>query len=227
MWSYIIDGLLILIILICAIIGIAKGLFDSLISLVGTGLALAISVFTAKYVSNFINKIFNFEDFILKKLYETDITNGTILDGFENVEIAKFCVWICSIVIMFLIIRLAIRILARFFESVTKASPTISGMNRVLGMVFGIIKGGVIVIASLALCSLVTQVPNIGTKVYDAINSTKITSGVYKYVDEFVEKNLTKDKIQEIVDKIVSDNKPSQDQGSNTGNSETLTITNN
>ena len=113
---------------------------------------------------------------------------------------------------MFIIIKLAIFILAKFFDSVTKASPTISGVNRVLGMVFGFVKGAVFALSLLALCSLVSQVPGFGTTVHEKVSDTTITSGIYKYVDEFVEKNLTKDKVQEIIDKIVSEVKPSNSE---------------
>ena len=43
---------------------------DSILGLISTGLALAISVFTAKYVANIINKLFNFEGFIVKQIKE-------------------------------------------------------------------------------------------------------------------------------------------------------------
>ena len=207
MWSYIIDGLLILILVICTIVGIVKGLFDSLLSLIGTGLALVISVFVGKYVANFINKIFDFEELILKKLDGASEEGVISIFGtpLQNSDVAKFCVWICSVVIVFLIIKLVIYILAKIFESVTKSSPTLSGINRVLGMVFGLCKGAVIVVALLALCSLLSQVPIIGTPIYNNITKTKITNGVFKFVDDFVEKNLTEDKIKDIVEKIVSE----------------------
>ena len=57
MWSYIIDGVLILILVISTIVGIVKGFFDSLLSLLGTGVAFAVAIFTAKHVSGFLNKI--------------------------------------------------------------------------------------------------------------------------------------------------------------------------
>lgn len=209
MWSYIIDGILIAIIVISAIVGIAKGFFDSLLSLIGTGVALVVSVLVAKHVSNWINKIFGLENFILEKL--DGANEGSISffgDKFTltNSEVAKFCVWILTVVIVFLIIKLAIYILAKIFESVTKNSPTLSGLNRLFGMVFGIAKGGVVVVALLALCSMLVQVPIIGTTISDKIGETKITNWAYKYVDDFVETQLTEEKIDEIVAKIVSEN---------------------
>lgn len=222
LWNYIIDGLLILIILASMIIGIVKGLFDSILSLVGTGLALVIAIFTAKHLANFINKIFNFEDIILQKLDGGEGGAIEFFNGkfkFDNVEIAKFVVWIISLVIIFIVIKLAIFILSKIFESITKNSPALSGINRVLGMVFGMVKGGVIVIAMLAVCSLLSQVPTIGTPIYEKIANTKITSGVFKWVDEFIENNVTEDTVRDIVDRIISDNKPSDNAGGESGES--------
>ena len=211
MWSYIIDGILIAVIVISTIIGIVKGLFDSILSLIGTGIALGVSVFTAKYVSGFLNKIINIEQFVLDKL---DASNEGFVEFFggkfqySNVEVAKFAVWIFTVIILFLIIKLALFILAKIFESVVKNNPTLSGINRVLGMLFGIIKGGAYVAIALAACSLFAQVPVIGSTITDKIGETKITSAVYKYVDDFVETQLTKEKIDGIIDKIVTENIP-------------------
>ncbi|MBQ7351325.1 MAG: CvpA family protein [Clostridia bacterium] len=209
MWSYIIDGLLILILIVCTIVGIAKGLFDSILGLISTGLALVISAFTAKYIANLINKLFNFEDFILKKLDGKELS--IFGHAYTPSDIAKFCVWICSLVIMFLLIKFVIFILAKVFESVTKTSPTISGVNRVLGMVFGLAKGCVIVVSLLALCSIITNVPAIGAPVYEKISDTKITNSVFKFVDEFVEKNINHDTIQDIIDRIKSESSSKDD----------------
>lgn len=223
MWSYIIDGVLILILVISTIVGIVKGFFDSLLSLLGTGLSFAIAVFTAKYVSPFFNRILGIEEFILNKL---DATNEGTVEFFgtrTNAEVAKFCTWIVTVIVMFLIIKLAIFILAKIFESVTKNSPTLSGINRVFGMLFGLAKGGVWVAVILALCSAVSQVPVIGTTITNKIAETKVTSFVYKYVDDFVDNQLTQEKIDEIISKLAgestgnNDSTPSDGGGADSG----------
>lgn len=222
MWSYVIDGVLILLLIVSIIIGISKGLIDSILSLVGTGIALLASVFLSKHVANLINKIFNFEDFVLNHLDGAEEGSMKIFGVIElnNVEVAKFAVWIASVVILFIIIKLAIYIVAKMFEAVIKSSPTVSGINRVLGMIFGAIKGGVMVLISLALCTLLCQLPFIGKPVYDAIQDTKITKGIYNVVEDFVENNLTQEKIEDIIDKIVSDNEVPEDNGEGSGESE-------
>lgn len=216
MWSYIIDGILILLVVISVIVGISKGLLDSILSLVGTGLALLASVFLSKHVANFVNQIFNFEDFVLKHLDGAETGSMKIFGVIElsNVEVAKFAVWIASVVIVFILIKLVIHILSKMFEAVVNSSPTVSGINRVLGMVFGLIKGGVMALVALALCTLICQLPLIGNPVYNAIQDTKLTKGVYNVVEDFVETKLTKENIQEIIDKIISDNETPADTGS-------------
>lgn len=219
MWSYIIDGVVIAIIVISAIVGIIKGFFDSLLSLLGTGIALAVAVFCAKHVSNWVNQIFNLEELILTKLDESNAEGVISFFGdkftLSNSEVAKFCVWLITVVALFLIVKFAIFILAKIFESVTKNSPAISGINRLFGCIFGIAKGGVIVVSLLALSSALVQVPLIGNTINDKIAETKVTSWAYKYVDDFVEKNLTKEKIDEIVDKIISETSDTTSEGEN------------
>ena len=215
MWSYIIDGILILIIVISAIIGIAKGLFDSILSLIGTGIALTVSVLTAKHVSSWLNKLINIEQFVLDKLDASNEGSVEFFNGkfsYPNEQVAKFCVWIATVVVIFFIIKLAILLLSKLFEKVTQNSPTVSGINRLLGLVFGAVKGAVTVCLALALCSIVAQVPLIGSTITDKIAETKVTSFAYKYVDDFVEKQLTKEKIDEIVNKIVTENTPTNSE---------------
>lgn len=203
MWNIIIDVVLVLIIVGCAIAGIVKGFFDSILGLISTGLALALSVFLAKYVANFINKIFDFETFVMNKLGDDFKIFGM---SFNKSDVAKFVVWILSLVIVFIVIKLVILILSKVFSSITKNSPTISGLNRVLGMVFGLVRGCVIVVAGLAVCSLLAGT-SFGRPISDKIADTKITNGVFKFVDEFVQKNINADTIKDIIDRIEGDSK--------------------
>ncbi len=229
MWGYIIDGVLIAIIVISAIVGIVKGLIDSVLSLFGTGIAVVAGVFGAKYLSNFVNKIFGLDSFILGKLDGGAEGTFTLFGGeFSNVEVAKFCVWIVTVVIVFLIVKLAIFILAKIFESVTQNNPKLSGINRVLGMLFGILKGGVVSVGLVAIASLLSEIPGLGSIITDKIDETKITAFAYKYVDEYIDENLTAEKVQEIVDKIVSeldDDDDSDDTSTDDGSTESGTDT--
>lgn len=211
MWGFIIDGVLIAIIVVSLIIGICKGLIDSVLGLLGTAIAVVAGVFGAKFLSNFVNRIFNLETFVLGKLEGGAEGTAKFFGGeFSNIDIAKFCVWVLTVVIIFLIVKLAIFILAKIFESVVANSPRLTGINRVLGMLFGTVKGLIVALGIVAIGSLVSEVPGIGKLVTDKIAETKVTSFAYKYVDEFVDENVTSEKVQEIVDKIVSEAESSE-----------------
>ena len=204
MWSYIIDGLIIAIILICAIFGIVKGLFNSVLGLISTGVALAVSVFTAKYVSGFLNSTFNLESLFLGKL----TTGGDTLTLFGQTlpasDVAKFCVWILTVILIFAIIKLVIYILSKLFEKITKNSPTMSKLNRILGLVFGILKGAATCIVILVVVSLFSEVPVVGKSISDGIANTKIANVVYEYVDDFVDQQLTTESVNDIISKMTS-----------------------
>lgn len=208
MWSLIIDGIVIGIIVVCAIIGIVKGFVDSLLGLIGTALAAVAGVFTAKYVSAWINSLFDLEDKILNSL-DGGVEGTFKIFGaeFSNPEVARFAVWLIAVVAVFLLVKLVLLILSKMFEKVTQNKPVISGINRALGAIFGIVKGGVMVAVSLALCSALSQLPIIGSTISDKIADTKVTSFAYKYVDEFVENQLT----QENITKLISQMTPGED----------------
>ena len=206
MWGLIIDGILIAIIVISAIIGVVKGFFDSLLGLISTGLSLVVAIFCSKFVAKWINSLFSLEDKILDKLDGGEAGTFKIFGAeFTNPEIAKFCVWIITAIALFLLTKLVIFILSKVFEKVTQNKPVISGINRVLGLVFGIVKGGVLAVILIALCSAAAQLPIIGNTISDKIGETKITSFAYKYVDEFVENQLTKENIDNLISKMVKD----------------------
>lgn len=206
MWGLIIDGILIAIIVISAIIGIVKGLFDSLLGLISTALSLGVAVFCSKFVAKWINSLFNLEDKILDKLDGGEAGTFKIFGSeFSNPEIAKFCVWIITAIALFLLVKLVIFILSKVFEKVTQNKPVISGINRALGLVFGIVKGAVVAVILLALLSAGAQLPIIGNTISDKIAETKVTSFAYKYVDEFVENQLTKENIDNLISKMVKD----------------------
>lgn len=225
MWKYIIDGIIIAIIVIFALIGVAKGFFDGVLGLLGTGISLLGAVFLAKYVADFVNKIFNFEEKLLVEIYkakpEGTVTffGGTL--SFSNEKVAKFAVWLITLIILFLVFKLAIFILAKIFESVTKSSPTISGLNRLFGMVFGILQGGAIVAVLLALTCLVSQVPIVGTTITDKIGETTIAKWSYNYVEDFCEKNLTQEKVNDIVSRITSQTSSNTEENNNEESTET------
>ena len=211
MWGTIIDVVFIAIIVVSAIIGIVKGFFDSILGLIGTTVAGIAGIFLAKYIAPIVNNIFGLENFLLNKInLPEDFT--FFGSAFTNEELAKFGVWIITVFATFLIIKFAIFILGKIFESVTKNSPAITGINRVLGMLLGVIKGTITAALLLAIASLLGKA-GIAPVIEDKIAETKVCSFADKYVDEFMEDYLTKEKVQGLIDRIITESKNTTDTG--------------
>lgn len=200
MW---VDIVFFVIIAIFALIGLWKGLFDSLLSLISTGVCLAVAVWLAKPCASFINNTIKLD---VPKLFDGLIGKFSNEASFEffgmtfaRGEIAGFLSMIFAGLIVFVLLRLGIYLLAKLFDSITANSTALSGLNRVFGLFFGILKGGVIVLVTLAICTVFARFTNIETH----IKKSTVTNWVYNYVDDFTEKQFKDLDMQEIIQDLV------------------------
>lgn len=200
MW---VDIVFFAIIILFAVIGIWKGLFESILSLISTAVCVAVAVYLAKPCASFINNTIKLDT---PKMFDGLIGKFTKETSFEYFgmtftrgEIAGFLSMIFAGLVVFILLKLAIYLLAKLFDSISKKDSVLSGLNRVLGMLFGIIKGGVIVIVSLAICTVFARF----TKVEDYIKKSTVTNWVYNYVDDFAEKQLKDIDIQQVIQDVI------------------------
>lgn len=200
MW---VDIVFFAIIIIFALIGLWKGLFESLISLISTAVCVAVAVYLAKPCASFINNTIGLDT---PKMFDGLIGKFSQKQSFElfgmtfkRGEIAGFLSMIFAGIVVFILLKLAIYLLAKIFDSITNGNTVLNGLNRVLGMLFGIIKGGVIVIVTLAICTVFARF----TKVETYIKQSTVTNWVYNYVDDFTEKQLKDVDIQEIIKDVI------------------------
>lgn len=207
MW---IDVVFWILIALFAIIGLSQGLFDSILSLLGTGLAVVAGVFLAKPAAGFLNKIINIPAFF-EKLLNKAFENTENIEIWENVfskkDMAAFLSLVFAGFVVFVLIKLAIWLLAKLFESVSSKSTIASGLNKLFGLIFGLVKGGFIVCVLLAVCSILTGTQIFGNTIDNAIDNSTTTKWVYNYIDKFTEDSLKKVDIKEFLqDLITQDN---------------------
>lgn len=189
-----IDIVFIAIIAISAIVGLAKGLFESILSLFGTALSLFVAIYASKPFAEFIGKFVDLNSVLTNllvgdgKLIPTDGLDILTLH-YSAEQVVEYAAVLAAILVMFVLIKLVIWLLSRLFDSATKNNSALSGLNRLLGFVFGIAKGGLFVAIALAATSLVSSFA-FGAQIQTAINDTQIVSYVYNYVDEFTQTQL-------------------------------------
>lgn len=212
MW---LDIVLIAVIVVFAIIGIAKGFVDSVLSIFSTLVSLVIAYFLAKYVASFLNSICKMNELFAKMLGSWGVTEEG-LAGFSREKIASLITFLVSMLIVWLLIKLAIFLLSKLFESVTANSSALSGLNRALGFLFGAVKGALFVCIALGVVSLCSsfglEKPENWIKEH-----TTVTAAVYKYLDPWVTDNVA-GMVKDWADKITGEEStPEEGEGEGSG----------
>ena len=87
---------------------------------------------------------------------------------------------IIATVAVFILLKIAVLLLSKLFDAITK-NRAISGIDRTLGLIFGLAKGALIVCIVLAVAYLVAN-----NTVQGWIDNSTVTRWVYKYVTEFI-----------------------------------------
>ncbi len=208
-----IDIVFIAIIAIFAVIGLAKGFFDSILGLITSVGALFIAIWAAKPTASFIRKIANIDKWFDSFLEKTaGVGESTTFFGheFARGEVASFLTVVAAVIIVFFLIKASVWLLAKLFESATLSSSALSGMNRLFGLAFGAAKGFFIICVVLAAVSILSWIQPLGESINNHLNNTSITKFVYGKVDEFVEGKLSNDTLKEIIDS--STDAPSEDE---------------
>ena len=198
-----IDVIFAVIIVVYALIGLSKGFFESVLRLVSTGASVGLAVWLARPLSTLVNKILPLIKWYEKALESQPETIQIFGYQFTHSQAAAFLSIVTTGIVIFLLVKIIIWILAKLFDNATKNNSALSGINRVLGLLFGLGKGAVIVGSLLGTVSLLSSIPML-EKVGDAVRSTKVTGWVYNYVDDFIEKTLSNINLSEIVNNIIN-----------------------
>lgn len=177
------------ILIVFAIIGIVKGFFDSILSLISTGLSFAIAIVLAKPATSFLGKIFPIPEMFNGMLKQDSYQ--LFGQSFQKAEVATFLTVLLCIFIVFAAIRIGIWLLARLFASTVEKTTIGSGLNKVLGGLFGLAKGFIITVIILVACTFLTRISAFDG-LEDKLQASTCTRFVYNYVSDTTEKVMEK-----------------------------------
>lgn len=90
---------------------------------------------------------------------------------------------VISAIILFFLIKFGIFLLGKLFDAITKGHA-ISGLDRVLGAVMGLIKGAFIVFVGLSVIYTLSSLPFISSWFDPMIAKSPVSSTLYKYIQE-------------------------------------------
>lgn len=97
-------------------------------------------------------------------------------------SMGNFAAMVFTVIVMFILIRIAVLILSKIFDAITKKSA-LSGLDRLLGGVFGFCKGALMVTVILSIMYTISPIfPQIDGWIQDS----SFTNWLYSYVNELV-----------------------------------------
>lgn len=104
--------------------------------------------------------------------------------------------------VLFILIRIAVAILAKLFDAISK-SHAFGGLDHLLGAVIGAAKGAIFLGAILCVAFLIIQIPVVGDFITGYIEQTTFLKWGYGYIQQFMNWVGTKVDIGAIIDSII------------------------
>ncbi|MBP5651097.1 MAG: CvpA family protein, partial [Clostridia bacterium] len=168
-----IDAILIAVIVIYALIGLSKGFFESVLRLISTAVAVGLAVWLARPASTLVNSVLDLVKWYEKALSSQPDPLNIFGQQLTHAQAAGFLSIVTTGIVIFVLVKIIIWILAKIFDSSTKNNTALSGLNRLLGLAFGLAKACVIIAAALGTISMLSSLPAM-QKAEEAIQGTKV-----------------------------------------------------
>lgn len=120
---------------------------------------------------------------------KVDFTSEATVADVAGAGIAHVCVIAISALLLFIVIKIVLAILGKLFDNIAR-TKVLGGLNRVLGFVFGLVKGACIVIIINIVAVALSLIPMVNNTVIKPVlqENTKIESFVYEKTDEVIGK---------------------------------------
>lgn len=189
-----IDIIFLIFIGLFALVGLWKGLVDSVVSLFSSLFSVALAIFLGTYVADFVRKLVDIDgylDSLLTDVFKITQENIEFLGmTVARVKIANYLATILIIVLTYIVLMFAISIIKKILGSLTESSSLLKSLNRLLGMVFGALKGLFIVCCLFAVLTMVSFVEPLRVKFEPTIQESKYVSVIYEKTNQFIEDKL-------------------------------------
>lgn len=195
----ILDIIVIGIIVVSTIIGYKKGLINVIFNLCAFLIALIITIFLYRPITNFVIENTEFDNKIENMIIEKGVTNedettteDSVIDKYisqsitntkndivrsSSTIVAEKIIGIFIAIILFIAIRIILIFVKALINGIASL-PIIKQLNEIGGLAYGILMGFVIVYVFLAISFLIISVNNTGT-IANAINTSIITRILY------------------------------------------------
>ena len=108
-------------------------------------------------------------------------------------RVAAILAIVIAAVVMFILLKVAILLLARLFNALSK-NKAVSGLDKVVGLLFGLLKGALIVSLTLGIFYLIAN-----ETVNGWIEGSVVTKWIYNYICQFIEWAVHKFNLPDVI----------------------------
>ena len=110
-----------------------------------------------------------------------EFTNDVDVVNYLGAQVARIAAIVIATIVMFVLLRIAVKLLAKLFDALSK-NKAVSGLDRAIGLTFGLLKGAIIVCLTLGIFYLIAN-----QTVNGWIEGSVVTKWMYNYICQFIE----------------------------------------
>ena len=113
-----------------------------------------------------------------------DMSSSETIGSVIGSSLGHICTIILSGILVFVVLKIAVFLLTKFFDSLTK-TKILGGLDRVLGLILGLIKGTLIVAVVNVIAVALSLIPAVNKTITPVIqDNTNVERFVYNTTDE-------------------------------------------
>ena len=148
-------------------------------------------------------------DGISKTIVKSFIVNENTYESASSLaneigsKLAFIILMIIVAIVLFILIKIAIKILAKIFDAITKKSA-ISGLDRVLGGLVGLIKGCLFVFVVLSILYAMDSLPFINSWFDPLVNKSGLTLQIYNMIQDLFAFIVSKGDFPAMISSVVN-----------------------
>lgn len=169
--------------------GLIGGKISSALSGVHEFFGRSVSAFEGK--QNIINSIPTNINGLLQQLTKVVFSNSKVnpessetVAAIMGTSLGHISMVIISGILVFIVLKIALALLSKLFDNIAR-TKVLGGINKILGLVFGLLKAGVVIVALNFVLVGLTMIPAVNNTITPIVqDNTKIEKFVYNKTDD-------------------------------------------
>lgn len=124
-----------------------------------------------------------------------DMTSSQTVAQVIGLGLGNICMVIISAILVFILLKILIALLSRFFDNITKIK-VLGVLNKVLGLIFGFIKAAFMILLFNVILAMLTMLPVVNKTVSPLVQkNTYVEKFIYNQTEKVIGKHVIEGKL--------------------------------